>query len=118
MPKKTVETKPVNETPVEPPVPEAVSDESPKTPLESFIYHQRRALEETGKALEALLPEGFKEHGSTAGREFIKSFQVLVDAAINEIEKATAAAETVEPDEDGEDRPSTTGKTKVKVQVE
>jgi hypothetical protein len=117
MPKKTVETEPVNENPVETPAPEPVTDESPKTPLEAFIYHQRRALEETGKALEALLPEGFKEHGSTAGREFIKSFQVLVDAAINEIEKATAAAETIEPDDD-QDRPSTTGRTKVKVQVD
>jgi hypothetical protein len=25
---------------------------------ETFIYHQRRALEEAGKALDALLPEG------------------------------------------------------------
>ncbi len=97
--------------------PDAPDEESPKTPLDSFIYHQRKALEETGKALEALLPEGFREHGSVAGREFIRSFQVLVDAAITEIEKATSRVEEVKGDDD-DDRPSTTGKTKVKVQVD
>jgi hypothetical protein len=86
----------------------------PKTPLESFIFHQRKALEETGKALEALLPEGFREHGSEAGREFARSFKVLVDAAIDELRKVSEKAD----DEGGNDKPSTTGKTKVKVQVD
>lgn len=92
-----------------------VPAEEPKTPFEAFLYHQRRALEEAGKALEALLPEGFKEHSSTARREFVKGLQVLVDAAIAEIEKATSKAE-----EEAEEavKPVTTGKTKVKVQVE
>src|SRR5690242_2915253 len=99
---------------------EESSEENPKNPVESFIYHQRRALEHTGKALEALLPEGFREHGTSASKEFIKSFQVLVDAAIGEIEKATTRVEEVKDDKDndGNDKPSTTGKTKVKVQVD
>src|SRR5512138_2720998 len=84
-----------------------------KSPLEAFIYHQRRALEEAGKAIDALLPDRFKEHGSVASQEFVKGFQVLVDAAITEIEKATSTK--VEEVGDDEDRPSTTGKTKVKV---
>ncbi|GIL12550.1 MAG: hypothetical protein DWB42_20215 [Chloroflexi bacterium] len=92
-----------------------VPEEEGKTPLEAFIYHQRRALEEAGKALDALLPDGFKEHGSAASKEFIKGFQVLVDAAITEIEKATSSAEGEKEDDD---RPSTTGKAKVKVQVD
>ncbi len=99
------------------PTPEA-SEENPKTPLEAFVYHQRRALEETGKALEALLPEGFREHGSSASKEFVKSFQILVDAAINEIEKATSRVQEVEETSSDDDRPSTTGKSKVKVQVD
>lgn len=99
--------------------PETPEEETPKNPLESFVYHQRRALEETGKALEALLPEGFREHGSSAGKEFIRSFQVLVDAAINEIEKATTKVQDApEGETGGDDKPSTTGKTKVKVQVD
>ncbi len=96
--------------------PEVNESEEDKSPLETFIYHQRKALEEAGKALDALLPDGFKSHGSEAGREFVKSFKVLVDAAITEIEKATNRVQTVEGEDD--DRPSTTGKTKVKVQVD
>lgn len=90
--------------------------EAEKSPLESFIFHQRRALEEAGKAIDALLPDRFKEHGSAASKEFVKGFQVLIDAAITEIEKATSKVEAEAGDD--EDRPSTTGKAKVKVQVE
>lgn len=89
--------------------------EAEKTPLESFVFHQRRALEEAGRAIDALLPDRFKEHGSAASKEFVKGFQVLIDAAITEIEKATSK---VEAEANDEDRPSTTGKSKVKVQVE
>lgn len=97
-----------------------IPDESePRTPFEEFLYHQRRALEETGKALEALLPEGFRTHGSNASKEFTKGFRVLVDAAIEDLKRART---TVEEDEDapGDDEgpASTTGKTKVKVQVD
>jgi len=96
---------------------EPVEEEELKNPFETFIYHQRRALEETGKALEALLPEGFREHGGEASKEFIKGFKALVDAAITEIEKATSQVEEVK-DDDSNEPPSTTGKTKVKVQVD
>lgn len=91
--------------------------ENPKSPFESFVYHQRKALEETGKALEALLPEGFRNHGQEAGKEFIKGFKALVDAAIDEIEKATTKTEGEASSSDDEP-PSTTGRTKVKVQVD
>lgn len=91
---------------------ESPEAEEPKTPFEKFLFHQRRAVEETGKALEALLPEGFREHGSEASREFIKGFRVLVDAAIAEIEKAAE-----EKDED-DDKPASTGNTKVRVDVD
>ena len=91
------------------------SEESPRTPFEDFLHHQRRALEETGKALEALLPEGFRTHGSQASKEFAPGFRVLVDAAMQELRKARTDGEEV-----AEDEPpvSTTGKTKVKVEVE
>jgi hypothetical protein len=98
------------------PTPANENTEEGKTPLEQFLFHQRRALEETGKALEALLPEGFREHGGEAGREFGKSFKVLVDAAIDELRKASEAAQ--EEGKGDSNRPSTTGKTKVKVQVD
>jgi len=97
--------------------PENNEEESPRTPFEEFLYHQRRALEETGKALEALLPDGFRSHGSNASKEFTKGFRVLVDAAMDEMKKASKKAEKA-ADEADDDRPSTTGKTKVKVQVD
>ncbi|GAB4311315.1 MAG: hypothetical protein Kow00117_04530 [Phototrophicales bacterium] len=91
------------------------TEETPRTPFEEFLYHQRRALEETGKALEALLPEGFRTHGSQASKEFARGFRVLVDAAMQELRKARKGGDESEADEPPI---STTGKTKVKVEVE
>jgi hypothetical protein len=95
------------------------------TPMDQFFYHQRRALEETAKALDALLPPGFKEHGANAGREFKTGFKVLLDAAIEELKTATERAEAAATEamddieeEFGSDRPSTTGTTKVRIEVE
>lgn len=108
---------------------EGAEEKAPETPLEQFFYHQRRALEETGKALEALLPPGFREHSSEASREFAKGFRVLVDAAIDELKKISEKEQQGEGEGEGEaetpteaikeePRPATTGKTKVKVKVE
>ncbi len=97
------------------PTNELPEEESPRTPFEEFLYHQRRALEETGLALEALLPEGFRKHGSNASKEFTKGFRALVDAAMHELRKAKKDGED---DESDDTPPSTTGRAKVKVEVE
>lgn len=100
-----------------------------ENPLRVFLEHQKRALEETGKALDALLPEGFKKHGKEARREFLRGVTVLVDAAVVELEKASKEADRVfkrmqqRPSEEpvappAPQRPSTTGAQKVKVEVE
>ncbi len=96
-----------------------------KSLLEEFVDHQKRALEETGKAIEALLPEGFKEHGKNASKEFTKGFKVLVDAAQAELEKASReldkqfrARQPQSAPPASADRPATTGANKVKVQVD
>lgn len=91
-----------------------------QTPMERFFYHQRRALEETGKALEALLPPDFRHHSATASQEFAKGFRVLVDAAIDELKRVSERSDDAEdePQDDDDDKPSTTGKTKVKVNVD
>ena len=75
------EVNPQSEAPAE--------DDPDKTPLEQFIFHQRRGLEEFGKAMESLLPPRFKEHTQKAGSEFATGFRVLIDAAIDEIKKAS-----------------------------
>jgi len=95
--------------------PNTAPEENPRNTFEEFLYHQRRALEETGKALEALLPEGFRTHSAEATREFTKGFRVLVDAAMDEIKKATDKPADAPA---GDDDVSTTGKTKVRVQVD
>jgi hypothetical protein len=98
-------------------------NENPQTEFSrvvgEFIEHNRRALDETGKALDALLPPDFKEHSGNAQKEFRKGLKVLVDYTIDELEKMTKAdAPKPETDEDDAPPPSTTGRTKVKVQVE
>lgn len=89
---------------------------------DEFMEHQRRAFEETGKAVDALFPPGFKEHSAVARDEFRKGLKTLVDYTIDELEKLTKSDDPdAKPSSDsGEDEPpqSTTGKTKVKVQVE
>ena len=69
--------------------PEEPAGDDAQNPLEQFIFHQRRGLEEFGKAMESLLPPGFKEHTQAAGAEFATGFRVLIDAAIDEIKKAS-----------------------------
>jgi len=99
-------------------IPETMEEgEDPRSPFEEFLYHQRRALEETGRALESLLPDGFRKHGRQASQEFTKSFRVLVDAAMTEIKKGKSETEDTDLGSD-DDGPTTTGKTKVKVQVD
>ena len=85
-----------------------------------FAEHQRNAIDEAGKAIDALFPPGFKEHGNEARREFVKGFKVLVDSAINELEKANREFDKSRKSHQAGDQqpPSTTGKTKVKVQID
>lgn len=100
---------------------ENTEETPPNTPMEQFFYHQRRALEETGRALEALLPPDFRRHGGEASREFTKGFRILVDAAIDELKKVSEKEEAEakkKNDDDDDDTPPSTGKTKVKVKVD
>ena len=113
------------------PQPEAPEEEAAQTPLEQFIFHQRRGLEEFGKAMESLLPPGFREHTHKAGNEFATGFRVLIDAAIDEIKKASemedpdarraaeqerqASANLAADDEEENDSSATGGKIRVEL---
>lgn len=82
-----------------------------RTPLEAFLHHQGRALEETGRALASLLPREFRTHAGNALDESCASFKVLVDGVIDGVQdtldwlRSTPAGD--EP-----------GKEKVKVDVD
>jgi hypothetical protein len=101
-------------------------EEQFETAMDKFFFHQRRALEETGKALEALLPPDFRSHAGEASKEFGKGFRVLVDAAIDELKRVSEREEAAaakpkneeKKDDDDENHPPTTGKTKVKVKLD
>lgn len=98
-----------------------MTEDEKRTAFETFLMHQKRALEETGKALEALLPEGFRVHGSNASKEFTKGFKVLVNAAMQELRKArkSGGSDEAETTQAPDDQPvSTTGKTKVRVKLD
>ena len=97
------------------------------TPLEQFIFHQRRGLEEFGKAMDSLLPPGFKEHTQAAGSEFATGFRVLIDAAIDEIKKASEmedpqqqtqaqAAANLAADDDDDAPPAPSSRIKVELE--
>src|SRR3954463_13426913 len=94
-----------------------------KSPMGEFLKHQQRAVEETAKAVDALFPPGFKEHGEQAGREFVSGIKVLADAVIDGLQQASKDFDKNLKRErptkgDSGDHPSSTGTTKVKVQVD
>jgi hypothetical protein len=94
-----------------------------KNPMGEFLKHQQRAAEETFKAVDALFPPGFKEHGEQAGREFVSGIKVLADAVIDGLQQASKDFDKNLKRErptksDDSDHPSSTGATKVKVQVD
>ncbi len=91
-------------------------------PMGAFLYHQRRAVEEALKAVDALLPDGFKEHGKESSNEFVTGFRVLGEAIADTLEKAGKELDKnlrkAQNKDDDNDQPSTTGPTKVKVKVD
>ncbi len=97
--------------------------EQKASPFNEFLHHQQRAVEESCKALDALLPPGFKEHSREAGREFVSGMKVLFDATLEGLEQVSKEFDKNFNRErpassDSGDRPSSTGTTKVKVQVD
>lgn len=96
--------------------------ETPKSAFEKFLFHQRRAAEEAVKALAGWIPPEVREHAQEAQKELMSSFKVLADSAAETIEyeinrMRNAASSASSKPEDKGDGPSTTGKTKVKVEV-
>lgn len=53
--------------------------------FDAFLKHQRTALMEAGKALEAFLPDSVREHGEAAFKEAVEGYRELVNTTIDEI---------------------------------
>lgn len=93
------------------PQPRAKKEEvEARNPLDAFVRHQARALEETGKAFASLLPKDFRTHANAALEETRASWEALFDGVLDTVE-CTVGRLRGKPKEGGE-------KEKVKVEVE
>ncbi len=79
-----------------------------KQSFDTFIEHQRKALDEATKAVEALIPPDFRTHSRAAFDEAVEGFRVLVNSTIDEVKSAV----------NREDATDDNGEAKVKVDVE
>jgi len=59
---------------------------APRKPLDAFVHHRRRALEETGKAFVSLLPEDFRTHAANALDETRASWEAVFDGVLDTLE--------------------------------
>jgi hypothetical protein len=87
------------------------------TPLREFMAHQRKAAEEASKAFEALFPLEFREHGRAAKKEFVAGLKVLFEGAVSAVDREMNKMHTPKSSGSDSSGPSTTGKSKVKVEV-
>ncbi len=96
-PRTKRETKP--EEAVNTAVPTIQMDE--QSVFEIFMDHQRKAFNESGQAIESLLPVAFKEHSKTALKETVEGYRTLVNTVIDDvierIEKLRQVEEKEEP---------------------
>lgn len=90
-----------------------MAEETKKTDqtFEQFVEHQKKAFEEAGKALEALIPPEFKTHSTAALKESVEGFRVLVNATLDAISTEIDKAK----EKTGGDSASAGGKVKVDV---
>lgn len=82
-----------------------------QSPLEAFIQHQGRALEETGKAFASLLPKDFRTHVGNALEESKAGLEIVADAMIDGVQCTLDKLHTTKSAEEP-------GKDKVKVDVD
>ena len=75
---------PETEIPVEP------------TPFDEFVEHEKKAVQEFGKAFAALLPEGLREHGDTAVKEMVEGYRRLFNATLDDVMKTVEKAKLQE----------------------
>jgi hypothetical protein len=69
------------------PVLEMSDEEKRETPFSQFVEHQKKAINEAGKALTSLLPEGVREHGETALKEMVDGYRALFNSTLDEVVK-------------------------------
>ena len=61
-----------------------VAEHEPNT-LDVFIQHQRKAISEAAKAVEALLPKGVQSHTEAAIKESWEGYRNLVNSTLDDV---------------------------------
>lgn len=89
---------------VEKAIDKAVETIKEETVLDEFMAHQRRALEETGKALRALIPKAVEQHGKAAYREAVEGYRTLVNAIVDDVIEAIEKIKVPEPETPAKER--------------
>jgi hypothetical protein len=67
-----------------------------QTPFAEFIEHEKKAVNEAGKALSSLLPEGLRKHGDTALKEMIEGYRRLFNSTLDDVVKRIEKAKLEE----------------------
>lgn len=93
---------------VEEEVPNGEESNEAESAFREFVHHQRIALEELGRAIESLIPKDFRDHTRNAGKAFVDSFKSLVDAARDDMQRAS----------ENNEEANGSSATKVKVEIE
>ncbi len=62
------------------------------TPFDEFVEHEKKAVQEFGKAFMAVLPVGLREHGETAVTEMIEGYRRLFNATLDDVVKLIEGA--------------------------
>lgn len=83
-----------------------MAEEQAQAEHSEFVEHMKSARRAAYKQWASLVPEGFREHGREARREFLLAMRSLVEGAIEQL------------DIDETDEPAANAAKKVKVEVE
>jgi hypothetical protein len=74
------------------------------TVFDEFVEHEKKALQEFGKAFSSLLPEGLREHGEAAVKEMVEGYRRLFNATLDDIIKLVERAKLDEKEPDKKTR--------------
>ena len=83
---------------------EKPSEKVERSPLDAFVHHQVRAVEETGRALASLLPKDFRTHVGNALEETKTSFGALFDGVVDSIGCGVDKLRRAPKEEPGKDK--------------
>jgi len=74
-------------TPKETPKKDVLVSVDEASPFDEFVEHEKKAVNEFGKAFAAILPEGLREHGTAGVEEMVEGYRRLFNATLDDLIK-------------------------------